>query len=224
MWKVAGADHAARPSPHAHELAFGPYVEESLVAEWGIALWRAPALRRYLERKRGLEFETVVTWSVGWDGHRLTIPIRNWHGRVVNVRRYLPHAPDGVPKIISYREGYGGARLWPPSSIWRPRDEPILLTEGELDCLVALQAGLRAITSTGGAGRFDQAWAQWFRGQRVWIAYDQDDAGRAGAQKVAAVLSPETSEVRILDLPVLEEGGDLSDLFLSLREEAGRGT
>lgn len=203
--------------PHAHELASCRFIPEDVVAGWCLALWRADGLLRFLRNKRGLSLDTLVRWELGWDGFRVTIPIRGWHGEVVNARCYRPHATADTPKIISYRRGYGEARLWPPSSVWGQPDEPIVLCEGEMDTLVALQAGLRALTSTGGARSFAQGWVPWFASQRVWIAYDRDRAGAAGAARVADLLAGTAAEVRILRLPVPRSGKDMTDLFLAIR-------
>lgn len=208
---------------HAYEIPFSPptgYVSEETVVTWTLRLWRSPDLLRYLELVRGIGFETLVAHDIGWDGSRLTIPVRDWFGRVVNIRRYLPHAGPGRSKMISFATGSGEARLFPIANMkWR-RDEPVLVCEGEWDSLAAISRGYRAVTSTGGAKTFPESWAPLFEGQRVRIVFDRDDAGREGARKVAETLAPWAEEVKIVTLPAPEDS-DLSDFYLDAAPQRG---
>src|SRR5690606_508031 len=110
-----------------------------------------------------------------------------------------------------YREGYGTVRLFPIDAL---ASEELIIFEGEWDCMLARQLGLPGITQTGGAETWKDERGPLFRGKRVWICYDHDDAGRDGAQKVAKALAPLAAEVRVIALPVEGKSEDFSDWVL----------
>lgn len=166
---------------------------------------------------------------------RVVIPIRDDAGTLWNLRTYYPFgvppsAPENTAKIISWGKGHGHARLFPNPGMLRP-DEPILLCEGEADCICAWSYGLNAITQT---SKTTSSWPadhlQAVAGRKVIIAYDADQAGQNYAQKTAAILSKAGCEVRILEWPDFmgrqpdgewpENGGeDLTDFFVKHHKE-----
>lgn len=87
----------------------------------------------------------------------------------------------------------------------------VLLVEGLRDYLTARALHFAAVSGGAGAGTFKPEWAAHFRGRRVFILYDLDDAGREGARKAAAYLHGIAAEVRIVTLPGSTSGYDLSD-------------
>jgi hypothetical protein len=170
-------------------------------------------LLEWLETHRGLTNETVARWELGHDGDRYYIPIRDELGRCVNIRRYKPGAASHA-KMISWRHGFGGARLWPFDTF---SDDPqtVYLMEGEMDCLLALQMGLAAVTTTGGAGTWRDGWSPMFAGRNVVICYDVDDAGRTGALSIASRLNGTAETVRVVTLPLTEPtGADFTDYIV----------
>jgi DNA primase len=75
---------------------------------------------------------------------------------------------------------------------------------------------LAAVTSTGGAQVFRPEWAEDFKEiPQVYVAFDNDAAGRAGAER-AAWLIP---HARVLYWPEeIGEGGDVTDYFVRLQK------
>lgn len=193
-------------------------IDEAIVEANHERLLNTDNALRKLEERRGITEDTVRAWELGHDGRRYYIPIRDEVGRCVNIRRYDPDASDSTAKMISWRRGFGAARIWPFSSLDRVRggdDEFVLITEGEMDCLVALQMGFAAMTATGGAGTWRSTWNHYFRGVDVVICYDADEAGHRGAVNVARNLRGVASSVRIVRLPLTEPpGADLTDYFI----------
>lgn len=186
-------------------------IDEEIVLAAHRRLIATPSLLEWLQERRGITRATVERWQIGHDGQRYFIPIRDEVGRVVNVRRYKPGAAH-ADKVISWRAGFGSARVWPFDTIFNAAGTPIHLVEGEMDCLLALQNGLRAMTTTGGAGTWRDAWTPLFRGKDVVICYDVDDAGRAGAAAVAAKLHGQAASIKIVRLPLEEPvGADFTD-------------
>lgn len=173
-----------------------------------------PALAAWLFLQRGITFDTCDRYKIGHTGDRYTIPIPDEEGRWVNIRQYKQNAQNGQ-KMISWREGFGAARLYPPIFT----DGTIYLMEGEWDCLLARQHGLNAHTSTGGAGSWNPDWDYLFDGRDVIICYDNDDAGRAGATMVANRIVNNAASVRILDWDFVcgtntQPGFDFTDFIL----------
>lgn len=143
--------------------------------------------------------------------NRIAIPIRQDTGEIVNVRLYLPGAAEN--KIISWGKGYGKAKLFPAPSTWGP--DPVILCEGEKDTITALSHGFNAVTQTAGvtswaADRFNR----FFAGRKVFIAYDNDAAGKTGAEKVAKHLAPVAESVAIIQWPsFMADKEDVCDWF-----------
>lgn len=113
----------------------------------------------------------------------LTFPVF-LKGKLVDIRTYNP---GEKPKIKS-RPGsaYG---LVIPLDIWQdtPLNKLTLICAGEKDMAVARSHGFNAITITGGEMTLPLS-PYWFKDRDVAIVYDNDEAGRAGANKLATYL------------------------------------
>lgn len=150
---------------------------------------------------------------------KMSIPIRDAQGRLVNIRHYQPGAKQY--KIISWGKAYGEARLWPPApSI----DGPVLLCEGEPDTICALSNGFNAITQTSKTKNWSKKHLDPFLGRDVVIAYDADQPGQTYAAQAAMSLKDVASSVRMLTWPDFmgrledgtwpaDHGEDLTDFF-----------
>jgi hypothetical protein len=186
-------------------------LSEGLVLGLHQALMAKPKLRGDFMRRRGLTKATLVDRQIGYENRskRFTIPIRDDEGRLVNIRRYKPGARPG--EKMWNAKGHGSPpRLYPamPTEPW------VLLCEGELDALVALQHGLPAITHTGGVTYWDDTWTGLFRGRKVHIVFDCDERGRTEAVRRAEVLSRVAKAVRVVDLG-LPNKHDVTDWFVT---------
>ena len=172
-----------RPAPPV------PPIPPELAEAFHGQLMRDPARLSYLTDMRGLSLDIIREHLIGFDGRRYTIPIADENGEWRNIRRYDPDASGGN-KMISWRTGYGKARLYPIGPLLQasPGDE-VFIFEGEWDCLLGRSRGLEAFTVTGGAGTWREGWNVLFSGLNVVICYDADDAGRDGARKVAESLA-----------------------------------
>jgi hypothetical protein len=163
----------------------------------------------FLETKRGLHKRTIEEYDVGFDGERYTIPIKDHTGSFVNIRRYDPGAKSG-DKVRNIPDR-GTVRLFPWSNVLK---DPIVLVGGEMDCLLANQMGLNAMTTTAGELSWHDSWNRLFIGKTVYIMYDKDDTGRRGAKKVAHKLIDVAKEVKVIDLPI-KEGEDFTDYVVN---------
>ncbi len=106
----------------------------------------------------------------------------------------VPRIPYRLPELLAADRG---------ATVWYP--------EGEKDADNLAALGLTATTNSEGAGKLRPEAAEAFRGRRVILLPDNDDTGRDGAAKSAAVLHGIAREVRLLALPGLPEHGDVSD-------------
>ncbi|OJX63904.1 MAG: hypothetical protein BGO95_06890 [Micrococcales bacterium 73-13] len=108
--------------------------------------------------------------------------------------------------------------LWPAEWLDEHPTLPVLLTEGEGDCLLAMQESdgqYVAVAVTGGAGTVPRDLSK-LAGREVYVAFDLDDAGRKGMDKMVAALGKAGARAAALDLArlgVSGRGADLSDYF-----------
>ncbi len=195
-----------RPLPSARQLML-----------WHKKLLGNPAALRLVTDKRGLTKETLRKFKIGYDGQRFTIPIYDADGELVNVRKYKPNAREHKDKMISHGVGYGEGRIYGLDTL--EENEDILLTEGEMDRLIGIQYDLPAVTHTAGAPTFKAEWGPLFKDKNVYIAYDEDQAGNSGAQKVRKILEPYAASIHRVALGTGIKGGDVTDFFVTL----GRG-
>ena len=114
------------------------------------------------------------------------------YDHLVDVRTYNP---GGNPKCRS-RIGCP-AGLIIPFDKWRdtPKDRWTLICAGEKDMAVARSHGFNAITFTGGENALPIL-PNFFKDRKVAIVYDNDDAGKIGALRVARFLSAYTDKIK----------------------------
>lgn len=190
-------------------------------------------LQNQYQPKNGGEIRKILS------PERVAIPIYDASGAVRNIRLYKPFReaqpepepgappPKHIPKILSWSQAYGTARLFPPA----PRPEnPVLLCEGESDTICALSHGFNAITQTTKPKQWSRDQAEKFTDMDVVIAFDADQPGEKYAVEFAApVLAKVCRSVKILQWPdfmgrdaagVLppEKGQDLTDFFMRHRK------
>lgn len=122
----------------------------------------------------------------------LTIPYMT-NGNVVQIRgRKFGESSQGA----KYKTPSGQkARLFNTDLVW---DAPeVVLTEGELDAVVLEQLGYAAV-GVPGAVSWQDAWNDYFqKARKVFIVFDNDTAGEAGAEKVARSVGSRTRIVRM---------------------------
>lgn len=98
---------------------------------------------------------------------------------------------------------------------------PVFLCEGEKDADALIKRDLVATTCPMGAGKWRDAYNEFFQGGEVIILPDNDKAGKEHAAEVAAGLIDHADKVRILQLPGLKKKEDVSDWLMGggTREE-----
>ena len=151
-------------------------------------------------QSRGFTAEELSKYGVRVEGEYVVIPTvgRNgaWYDRI--------HRPAGTPK---YETPTGvAAHLYNPLGLGPGSDE-VWIAEGEFDTLSLAAVGAPAVGVLG-AGSFNRHWQLLFEHAEIVIAFDNDDAGHKGAEKLAQLWEP--GQVSRFD-PSPHE--DLNDFF-----------
>lgn len=150
--------------------------------------------------------------ELGFDGARITIPVRDAHGELRGVLRYDPFGRRD-PKM----RAVPGTQLGLVPHPARERAERILLVEGPPDMIAARSCGLAAIAIPGTTA-WQPSWPPLLAGRHVTVVMDCDPAGRRAAQDIAASLRPIATTVEVADLwPDRNDGYDLTDRILERR-------
>lgn len=178
----------------------------------------------YLEN-RGITEQTAAKWELGYvhdpvPGHedyagRLAIPYLTPAGPLMFKFRCVSDHDCKATKCVKYLGEAGEIpRLF---GVWNFRhDDPVMhLTEGELDAVVATQAGVRAV-GVPGATAWRPYWSHLFEGyDEVVLLRDGDAAGRDMAENLAARMA----NFRAVKMP---EGHDVTSFVIANGEEALR--
>lgn len=191
-----------------------------------LRLANEPAVLERLRFGRGWAKGALELLSVGWDGARLTLPVRAADGKLHDTLRYDPFTRVGR-KVLA---GKGKSRLpWPaPESIAAPI---AFVVEGEGTAISMLSVGLRAVSLPGsiglstnvvrparwqGAG-WHKTWARRFEHfKHVVLLPDLDGPGRALMGAARYDLDKAGIPVSIVDLgPETHDGSDVADMLLS---------
>jgi hypothetical protein len=203
--------------------------------------WRAIELESYacaarlqheskvLERLRfgrGWAAKALELLDVGWDGSRLTLPVRDLSWKLHDVLRYDPFAK--ARKVLA---GKGKSRLpWPSPE--RHTSDVCFLVEGEGTAISMTSVGLTAVALPGsvskpttsiarpgswqGAG-WHRKWAERFaRFREVILLPDCDEQGRALMRAASYDLTKVGVSNHVIDIgPKTTNGSDIADHLLS---------
>ncbi|MBA2643151.1 MAG: hypothetical protein H0U82_09520 [Actinobacteria bacterium] len=217
---ISPGPNKGRRSRHPDPTPIDARVRDSYVR----ALEADAERKAFATEKFGWAPETLRRYGIGWwasqERGRYTIPIRDEEGLICNIRLYDPFA-EGMNKTISWKKGYGRARLFQIDSL---QAQTIFIAEGEKDCILLNQQIRRfapdtewaAITGTGGAGTWNDEWSSLFYDKDVVLVYDIDDRGRSEAKKVAARLVPFARSVKVVTLDIdAPPDADVTDYFVT---------
>lgn len=145
---------------------------------------------------------------------RLVFPIiiKN---RVIDLRSYTMDK-HYLPKSTSKSGVPGGLIL--PYHLWIDDTRPTIICEGEKDMVVARQHGYNAI-SLGGCNNIPSVMLDSFKDRIVYIVYDNDGPGKAGALKLASALFSVTKNLYIAEIGefVKENKEDITDFFIKYK-------
>lgn len=234
LWHCKGcsasgnAYHAAklmgRDDTQARDLAreYGVFIEkqeprekpklpgERQLKKWRQALADSPKIVARLTELRAWTPYGMCRCGLGWDGERVTFPVRNHRLKIVGVVRYLP---GGRTKSLALS---GSKRMLFPAPEVTNRRRTLFVVEGEPDAVAVWSTGQQAVAIPG-TGSWRSDWMTRLMGRRVVVLADCDPQGRELARKVAR----DVPQARWVDLePGRDDGYDIGDI---VREAAGEG-
>lgn len=197
-----------------------PGIDPALPAKWHKTLMASTeVIRDILKDKRGITDATLKEYQIGWDGDRVTIPIYDEFSELVNIRRYKWNSYEDNIKMINYKDeqdnAYGEVRIYGMEHLVDDSVKELVWCEGEWDRLVAEQNGIKTCTATAGVNNFRTEWLKLLgTKERVYIAYDNDDAGRMATTYLVENLRNET-ELYVIKWPEdFKDKGDITDIFI----------
>jgi DNA primase len=160
-----------------------------------------------LLNRKGWSSTTLRRFELGYDGERITIPVREADGKLVSVLRYKPGAER---KMLAPRGA--GRFLFPAPE--RVKVSDVWLVEGEPDAISAFELGLPAV-AVPGVATWKPEWVERFRGRAVTICFDSDIQGRNAVLERREQFAAAGIPARAVDLaPKRVDGYDLSDALL----------
>lgn len=129
--------------------------------------------------------------NIGWDGKSYTFPMSNDFGKIIGIQRRFTNGQK-----VSVRGSKIG--LFIPTDL--PTEGILLICEGPTDAATALDLGFAAVGRPNCNSRITMV-SRFVKGREVVIIGDNDDVGRAGAEKLAAKLIHCCPDVRIIQPP-----------------------
>ena len=124
---------------------------------------------------------------------------------------FFQRRPNGAGGHIYDRQGVRQVPYQLHELLAAQPGSPVFVAEGEKDVDQLVALGLTATCNPEGAGKWRSDYNAHFEGRGVIILPDNDEPGRRHAIQVAESLATDASSVRIVPLPNLPDGGDVSD-------------
>lgn len=175
-------------------------VEPHIVEQWHDAIWKAGPLLSALY-ERGITDDLIIYYRLGCEGKRITIPIPNTRGDIVNVRKYLPGAPG--PEKMKNQRGRGAARLFPIEQL---KYDTVMLCGGEIKAIVAAnqlnKRNIGAICATQGEKVLIPEHLAKLSGKSVPVCLDIDATGRTATELNCRALQNKAAEIFDILLPL----------------------
>lgn len=170
-------------------------------------LFRQPFAMRYLTRDRGLSYDSIRQWRIGFLQGAITIPIPDMGGHLATLKVHKKYQTQGAIN-----------QLYPWDAVLNPKYKYIVLVEGELDMMIVRQHGFNAVTQILGANSWEDRFTRYFMNKIIYIAYDNDAAGK----KAAAQRAEEFEELRVrcgvIKWPQwMQEKEDNTDFFVKYK-------
>jgi len=171
---------------------------------------------------RGIAMESIVEYRLGYTDAgfmvrpRYSIPVYGMNGELINMKFRADPSIEEAGTGFKYIS-YPGALPYVFNAHRVNRDQPLVCVGGELDCIVAHQCGLNAISPMSESIERDPLIRTLFPDQPVIVLFDKDEAGIKHGMRAE----------RLLGKPVIhavwphpaEWGEDLSDIYLRLGKE-----
>lgn len=177
---------------------------ERQLKKWRQQMHDSPMIVARLYEVKGWTAQAIVRCGLGWDGERVTFPIRDQKLNRMGVVRYLP---GGDPKSLALP---GTKRMLFPAPEVVGKRRPVFVVEGEPDAVSVWSCGHQAV-GVPGTGSWRQEWFKRFLGRDVIVLADADSQGRELAARVARDI-PHAKWIDIA--PERTDGYDVGDMLL----------
>lgn len=181
----------------------------------------------YLTKIRGIHPNIIRKYHIGRDEYRITVPIYNEAGTLVNIRRFAPPPrTEGHPKWVAHLSGDGTPLLYPFSIIDEtPYGNEMFIVEGEWDRHLMESQGFSAITNTGNVSTWCDEWTHMLSRYKIRIIYDVNDkledlGQRQAWLRASEFLAAGCQDIKVISLPISDVGGDLTDWFMKYKKTA----
>lgn len=185
--------------------------------------------RRYYNQ-RGLKDETIDKnmlghGDVGIYPQRFSIPIFNRDGKIAYLKlRKQDNDTTDSPKYIVYPKG-AELILVGEDQLADSTAGDVLICEGELDRLIAIQEGVSMpVITAGGARTFKNEWIALLKNMRnIYICMDEDKTGEEATNSLAQKLEEAIPKASIFKITLPFESNtkaDLTDYFVAKRGTA----
>lgn len=180
-------------------------------------------VREYLNNDRMIGDDVIEAMEVGYADIAgvpwIVFPVNDADGELLCYK--LKGMPKAEVKAKNWPQGCG-IQLYGAQCLKLDDVKEVIICEGEPDCLILLQAGMAAVTSTGGAGSFKKEWlSQLPKEANVILCFDADDAGKKGREKLKEMLKDERPDCAIFDVDfegMGDTGFDVTDFWRSCKE------
>lgn len=176
----------------------------------------------YLTTQRGFSRETIDHFQLGsWlkKGHEY-VALPFWkRGKLVNFKY---RAIAYKEKKWKWRRHKGGeSSLFHHDVVDQKQHESVFITEAELDTVALYNAGIKNVLAvTTGAKAFKQEWYDELeRFKKIYLVYDNDVDGQAGAEKAASRLGFD----RCFNVVLPKDYKDINEYFWDFKEKKPTG-
>ena len=163
---------------------------------------------------RGLNPDDFA-WGEFYGFNWIAIPVRNEEGDAMYFK--LRRDPDDYKNLIKYKFYPAGstAGIFGLDKL-KDYGDYVIICEGEFDCMLLRSKGINAISSTAGSASFKDEWIDKLSHiKKIYVAFDNDEAGKKGAQNLIFKLIQRDSEVFLIDIPTTMKGKDITDYFIN---------
>ncbi len=204
------------------------YISEEFIKTFDIA--RKDNVTRYKELLNealpSLDFEKqkeiALKYQIGYikQSDRLSMPIRDEDNRIVTLWKYNKNPNNyfndkGVevtPSKVLFTKGRERSpfNLYDLQQYRKDINQEIFLCGGEKDTLNMVGNGHRAITLGSENENLKEKYKPLFKDLKIVIAYDNDDAGQKGAEKILKQLQGVAKEIKVWNWNKVQKNQDLT--------------
>jgi hypothetical protein len=153
-----------------------------------------PEVIEYLKGVRGFSDEIIDRFNIGYvakgDKRLLTYPFYV-DGELTNIKfRTIPPQPKAFRRVAGCPSTLFNQDVLQKLDGLDAKDRKAFVLESETDCMAMVQYGHEiSVASSAGAGSWSESWLRPLEdATEIYLAYDNDEAGEAGAAKAADLL------------------------------------